>query len=314
MLNPDVYVEESLPVDSIKSPRILVRQSEASSAHDNTIRELAASMRQHGLLHPIIVRPIEEGFEIVAGNRRFEACRLLRWKNIPAKVRELSEKDAFELQLVEKELKDSVDFLTRKKDKLESDCQFFGSQIDVHSQTLAKYKELEKMGFGLKEQKLLWHKVREIGAAYQMNPKEAVQKFLKDLEEEYYTKLGFEAKIQTSKSELQDNALKMQNMDSRIARQNQNNESVKQFVSSILGTQIEQLTRLSEFSPLTQAAKGEVVAPNELKFSLRKAIETVLGRLDPNDSITKVLETTKLELEKTAEPRSSTSSGSDIWG
>jgi ParB family chromosome partitioning protein len=88
-------------VDSIKSPRILVRETEASSARDNTVRELAASMRQHGLLHPIIVRPIEEGFEIVAGNRRFEACKLLRWKYIPAKVRELSEKDAFEIQLIE---------------------------------------------------------------------------------------------------------------------------------------------------------------------------------------------------------------------
>lgn len=101
MINPDLYVEESLPVDSIKSPRILVRASEPSSARDNTVRELAASMRQHGLLHPIIVRPIEEGFEIVAGNRRYEACRLLHWKYVPAKVRELSEKDAFELQLIE---------------------------------------------------------------------------------------------------------------------------------------------------------------------------------------------------------------------
>jgi ParB family transcriptional regulator, chromosome partitioning protein len=101
LLNPDLYVEESLLVDSIKSPRILVRESEAPSVRDNTVRELAASMRQHGLLHPIIVRPIEEGFEIVAGNRRFEACKLLRWKYIPAKVRELSEKDAFEIQLIE---------------------------------------------------------------------------------------------------------------------------------------------------------------------------------------------------------------------
>ena len=149
------------------------------------------------------------------------------------------------------------------------------------------------MGFGLKEQKLLWHKVREIGVANQMSPKEAVQKFLKDVDEEYDAKLGFEPKIQKSKSELQDNALKMQNMDSRMATQIQNNESVKQFMSSILEAQIEQLTRLSEFSPLTQAAKGEVVAPDELKFSLRKAIEMALGRLNPNDSITKVLETTK---------------------
>ncbi len=101
MINPDLYVDESLPVDSIKSPRILVRESETSSARDNTVRELAASMRQHGLLHPIIVRPIDEGFEIVAGNRRFEACKLLRWKYVPAKVRELSEKGAFELQLIE---------------------------------------------------------------------------------------------------------------------------------------------------------------------------------------------------------------------
>jgi hypothetical protein len=187
-----------------------------------------------------------------------------------------------QLQIVEKELKD---FSTKRKDKLESDCKYFESQIEVHSQTLAKYGELEDMGFGLKEQKLLWHKVREIGVANQMNPKEAVQKFLKDVQEEYDAKLGFEPKIQKSRSELQNNALMIQNM------------------SSILTTQIEQLTRISEFSPLTQAAKGEVVAPNELKFALRKAIETALGRLDPNDSIAKVLETAKLALER----------DSDIW-
>ncbi len=41
------------------------------------------------------------------------------------------------------------------------------------------------MGFGLKEQKLLWHKVREIAVANQMNPDEAVQKFMKDDGEQY---------------------------------------------------------------------------------------------------------------------------------
>jgi len=219
-----------------------------------------------------------------------------------------------QLQIVEKELKISVDFSTKRKDKLESDCKYFESQIEVHSQTLAIYGELEDMGIGLKEQKLLWHKVREIGVANQMNPKEALQKFLKDVEEEYDAKLGFEPKIQKSKSELQNNASMMQNMSSSLATQSQNNVTMMQNMSSILTTQIEQLTRISEFSPLTQAAKGEVVAPNELKFSLRKAIETVLGRLDRNDSITKVLETTNLELEKTGELRSSTSAGdSDIW-
>ncbi|MGB6672931.1 MAG: hypothetical protein WBE34_10885, partial [Candidatus Nitrosopolaris sp.] len=145
--------------------------------------------------------------------------------------------------------------------------------------------------------------VKEIAVANHIHEKDAFNKFYADVEQQYDVKLGFEPKIQKSKSELQNNALIMQNNSSRIATQYQNNESVKRFMSSILGTQIEQLTRLSEFSPLTRAAKGEVVAPNELKFSLRKAIETALGRLDPNDSIAKVLETAKLALE----------SDSDIW-
>jgi ParB family transcriptional regulator, chromosome partitioning protein len=78
-----------------------VRESEVAPARDNTINELAASIHQHGLLNPIIVRPVEGGFEIVAGNRRFEATRILHWKYIPSKVKELSDKDAFEIQLIE---------------------------------------------------------------------------------------------------------------------------------------------------------------------------------------------------------------------
>lgn len=97
----DAYVEESLPVNAIKPSKILVREFETSSPGENKVRELASSIYQHGLLHPIIVRPVEDGFEIVAGNRRFEACRFLRWKYIPAKVRDLSQKDAFEIQLIE---------------------------------------------------------------------------------------------------------------------------------------------------------------------------------------------------------------------
>jgi ParB family transcriptional regulator, chromosome partitioning protein len=101
LTSTDIYVEESIPVESIRPSRISVREHEISFARNNAIKELATSINQHGLFHPIIVRPIDRGFEIVAGNRRFEACRLLRWKHVPVKVRELSEKDAFELQLTE---------------------------------------------------------------------------------------------------------------------------------------------------------------------------------------------------------------------
>jgi hypothetical protein len=218
------------------------------------------------------------------------------------------------LQTVEKELKDSVEFSTKKKDRLELESQLLRLEIDAHSQTMSKFKELEVMGFGLKEQKLLWHKIREIGDANHIKPNEAVQKFMKDVEEQYDDVLGFELKIQNSKTEIQNNVVMMQNMSSSLATQFQNNATMKEFMSSILGAQIEQLTRISGFSALINAAKGEVVGANELKFALGKAIETALGRLDANDSIVKVLETTKLALEKTDELGGSTSAdNSDIY-
>jgi ParB family transcriptional regulator, chromosome partitioning protein len=82
------------------SPAIIQTRSD-EGMQMSTIKELAASIRRHGLLHPIIVRPTRGGFEIVAGHRRFFACKLLRWKAITVHVKELSDKDAFEIQLVE---------------------------------------------------------------------------------------------------------------------------------------------------------------------------------------------------------------------
>jgi hypothetical protein len=58
------------------------------------------------------------------------------------------------------------------------------------------------MGFGFKEIKQLWNTVLEITEANKIQYKEAVSKFLKDVEEQYDTKLGFESKIQEKKNEI----------------------------------------------------------------------------------------------------------------
>jgi ParB family chromosome partitioning protein len=70
---------------------------------------LAASIREHGLLQPILIRPLEHGFEIVAGHRRFQACRSLRWRFISCKIREMSDKQAYEIQLTENIQRRSMD-------------------------------------------------------------------------------------------------------------------------------------------------------------------------------------------------------------
>lgn len=63
--------------------------------------DLASSIKRIGLLQPIVVRVTEEKFEIIAGNRRFEACRKLKLKKIACHIVELDDKSAFEISLIE---------------------------------------------------------------------------------------------------------------------------------------------------------------------------------------------------------------------
>jgi ParB family chromosome partitioning protein len=65
------------------------------------VDELAQSIAVHGLLQPIIVRPVVDAFEIVAGHRRFAAVLELKWPDVPAIVRPVEDDDAYVLALVE---------------------------------------------------------------------------------------------------------------------------------------------------------------------------------------------------------------------
>jgi len=72
---------------------------------------LKLSIREHGLLQPILIRPVNHGFEIIAGHRRFNACKSLRWRFIPCKIKESSDKEAYEIQLTENVQRKSMDAL-----------------------------------------------------------------------------------------------------------------------------------------------------------------------------------------------------------
>lgn len=66
------------------------------------LSELADSISKHGLLQPILVRPLTlGGYEIVAGERRYRACRMAGLTEIPVIIRELSEAETMELALIE---------------------------------------------------------------------------------------------------------------------------------------------------------------------------------------------------------------------
>jgi ParB family transcriptional regulator, chromosome partitioning protein len=90
----------SIPIGEIETSQRYIRTSFLAE-----IEELANSINRQGLLQPIIVRPTDsssvKAYSVVAGNRRFNACRALGWKEIPSRVVHVGDKEAFQLSLVE---------------------------------------------------------------------------------------------------------------------------------------------------------------------------------------------------------------------
>jgi ParB family transcriptional regulator, chromosome partitioning protein len=87
-----------VPVDRIvpnpEQPRL--------SFDEETLQELSASIKEHGVLQPILVRPRENGqFEIVAGERRWRATKAAGIETIPALVEEIDDDTALEISIIE---------------------------------------------------------------------------------------------------------------------------------------------------------------------------------------------------------------------
>ncbi len=88
-------------IEEIEIHRIKLPEPSIYGADRPETPELVDSIRQNGLLHPIIVRTKGNFFEIIAGCRRYNACRKLRFRKIICHVVELDDKSAFEVSLLE---------------------------------------------------------------------------------------------------------------------------------------------------------------------------------------------------------------------
>ncbi len=68
---------------------------------ENEINELSESIKQHGVIQPVIVKKNVKGYILVAGERRFRACKVAGVKEVPAIVRDFSEQEMAEVALIE---------------------------------------------------------------------------------------------------------------------------------------------------------------------------------------------------------------------
>jgi ParB family transcriptional regulator, chromosome partitioning protein len=86
-----------VPLEEIRPNRYQPRQS----MDDTALHELAESIREHGVLQPVVVRRAGAAYELIAGERRFRAAQLAGLSRVPACVRDYSDQQALEIALVE---------------------------------------------------------------------------------------------------------------------------------------------------------------------------------------------------------------------
>ncbi|HZP93043.1 MAG TPA: ParB/RepB/Spo0J family partition protein [Burkholderiales bacterium] len=92
-----------IPLDHLTVSHLNARKDLHAGEEDSGIEELATSIKQQGLLSPLIVRPIDQGrYEVLVGQRRLLACQKIRLTPVPCLVREdLDDADAVTISLVE---------------------------------------------------------------------------------------------------------------------------------------------------------------------------------------------------------------------
>ncbi len=88
-------------IENILIVNIRVPSNNLRISNSLNIEKIANSIRQHGLLQPLVVKPRSDHFEIVAGYRRFLACKSLHWKKIPCHIVNLDDMQTFEVAMVE---------------------------------------------------------------------------------------------------------------------------------------------------------------------------------------------------------------------
>lgn len=81
---------KSLPVSEIRHSAYQVR----SVADPEYIEQLMESIQQSGVISAIVVRPVDKGYEIIAGHHRFEACRRLGHATVPVEIKSMTDAEA----------------------------------------------------------------------------------------------------------------------------------------------------------------------------------------------------------------------------
>lgn len=118
---------------------------------EGALAELAASIEASGLLQPVVVRPRNGGYELIAGERRWRAVQRLGWPTVPAVVKDADDQTLLTLALVENLQRDDLSPIDEAQGYRRLMEEFALSQVDVaravgrHRATVANLLRLLKL-------------------------------------------------------------------------------------------------------------------------------------------------------------------------
>ena len=98
---------------------------------DDTLNELAESIRENGIMQPLVVRPREGGYELIAGERRWRASQLAGLATVPIVIRDVDDRTALELALVENLQRENLDPIEEAKGYAQLMDQFDLTQEEI---------------------------------------------------------------------------------------------------------------------------------------------------------------------------------------
>lgn len=114
----------TVPVTSIRTG---AAHQPRRRAEDANLQELVASIREQGVLQPLLIRPVKGGYELVAGERRLRAAQLAGLTEVPVHVRDLTDAQALEAALVENLQRENMEII----DEVDATLTLVASRLSI---------------------------------------------------------------------------------------------------------------------------------------------------------------------------------------
>ncbi len=125
--------------------------------NDEKIEELSTSIKENGLIQPIVVRKTKEGYQIIAGERRFRACKLADMTKVPCIIKEYDDKQVETLAVIENIQREDLSPLEEAKayksllDTYQYSQQELAKVVGKKQSTIANKLRLLKLSNGVKD-------------------------------------------------------------------------------------------------------------------------------------------------------------------